>query len=292
MKTTTRKTTTSTIPKGIRKARAAAPITPTIDFNRELAALFDLGGKIAFLPGGYGGIGEAIAWGLAQRGAVIVVAGRSKAKADHLARRLRAAGHAAHGMVLDATRVDAIERVVAAIAGRFGAIDIMVNCIGTQIEEPIGKVTEKSFDHVYTVNLKAAMFVAQAVARVQIEAGRGGKQVHLLSVRAQLGLRDRGYSAYCSTKGALVMLIRQHAMELARYRINVNGIAPTFVYTEMIRHVMDNPDFKRQLLARIPLGRIADPKDVVGAAVFFAAPASDFVTGQVLYVDGGITASQ
>ncbi|MEO8741224.1 MAG: SDR family oxidoreductase [Casimicrobiaceae bacterium] len=277
---------------GARKPISTSGITPSIDFDHELAGLFDLSGKVAFLPGGYGGIGEAIAWGLAQRGATIVVAGRSRAKADGLARRLREAGYSAQGIAFDATRVVAIENVVTAVAKRFAAIDILVNCIGMQIEEPIGKVTEKAFDQVYAVNLKAAMFVAQAVARVQIATERGGKQMHLLSVRAQLGLRDRGYSAYCSTKGALVMLIRQHAMELARHRINVNGIAPTFVYTEMIRHVMDSPKFKRQLLARIPLGRIADPKDVVGAALFFAAPASDFVTGQILYVDGGITASQ
>lgn len=292
MRTSTRKAAINETPKSGGQARAVAPITPTIDFSRELAALFDLSGKVAFLPGGYGGIGEAIAWGLAQRGATVVIAGRSKAKADDLARQLRVAHYAAHGIALDAIRVEAIERVVSAVARRFGSIDILVNCIGTQIEEPIGKVTEESFDHVYTVNLKAAMFIAQATARIQIAAGRGGKQMHLLSVRAQLGLRDRGYSAYCSTKGALVMLIRQHAVELAPHRINVNGIAPTFVYTEMIRHVVDNPVFKQQLLARIPMGRIADPKDVVGAALFFATPASDFVTGQILYVDGGITASQ
>jgi NAD(P)-dependent dehydrogenase (short-subunit alcohol dehydrogenase family) len=142
------------------------------------------------------------------------------------------------------------------------------------------------------VNLKAAMFLAQSVAKRQIAARRGGRQIHLLSVRAQLGLRDRGYSAYCSSKGGLAMLVKQHAVELAPHGITVNGIGPTFVYTEMIRHVMENPKFRRQLLARIPLGRIADPKDVVGAAIFFAAPASDFVTGQILYVDGGITASQ
>ncbi|MEP6941310.1 MAG: SDR family oxidoreductase [Betaproteobacteria bacterium] len=276
--------------------RSAASITPSIDFDRELATLFDLHSKVALLAGGYGGIGEAIAWGLAQRGATVVIAGRSRAKAARLATQLTAAGYAAHGVALDTTRVAASERSVAAIAKRFGAIDILVNCVGTQIEEPIGKVTEKSFDHVVAVNLKAAMFLAQAVARHQIDAAvgekRGGKQMHLLSVRAQLGLRDRGYSAYCSTKGALVMLIKQHAMELARHGINVNGIAPTFVYTEMIRHVMDDPDFRRQLLARIPLGRIADPKDVVGAAVFLASPASDFITGQIVYVDGGITASQ
>ncbi len=113
------------------------------------------------------------------------------------------------------------------------------------------------------------MFLAQAVAKHQIAAGRGGRQVHLLSVRSQLGIRDRGYSAYCSTNGGMVMLIKQHAMELAPQGITVNGVAPTFVYTKMIRHVMENPDFRDKLLERIPLGRIADPKDVVGPALFF-----------------------
>ena len=135
------------------------------------------------------------------------------------------------------------------------------------------------------------MFLGQAVARYQVKAGTG-KQLHLLLVRAKLGLRDRGYSAYCSTKGGMVMLIKQHAMELARHGITVNGVAPTFVYTEMIRHVMENPEFRQNLLDRIPLGRIPDPKDVVGPALFFCSPASDFVTGQIMYVDGGITVSQ
>ena len=279
--------------RGATKAAAkSARITPSVDFERELGLLFDLTGKVALLPGGYGGIGEAIAWGLAQRGAVVVVAGRDKRKAEALARGLRAGCHQAHGVALNAADVPALERAVDAVVRRFGAIDILVNCVGTQIEEPIGKVTEAAFDQVVATNLKAAMFLAQAVARHQIAAAHGGKQMHLLSVRSQLGLRDRGYSAYCSSKGALVMLIKQHAMELARHRINVNGIAPTFVYTEMIRHVMENDTFRTQLLARIPLGRIADPKDIVGAALFFASPASDFVTGQILYVDGGITASQ
>ena len=105
-------------------------------------------------------------------------------------------------------------------------------------------------------------------------------------------MRDRGYSAYCSTKGGMAMLIKQHAMELAPEGITVNGVAPTFVYTDMIRHVMDNPGFRSELLERIPLGRIADPRDVVGAVLFFCSDASGFVTGQTLYVDGGVTASQ
>jgi len=122
--------------------------------------------------------------------------------------------------------------------------------------------------------------------------GRGGAQVHLLSVRAQLGMRARGYSAYCATKGALVMLIRQHASELAPHGIRVNGVAPTVVATEMGRHWLDNDTTRRYLLERIPMGRVADPKDIVGPVLFLCAPAASFVTGQVLYVDGGITAGQ
>ncbi len=111
-------------------------------------------------------------------------------------------------------------------------------------------------------------------------------------MRSQLALRHRGYSAYCSTKGGQVMMVRQHAMELAPHAITVNGVAPTFVYTEQIRHVMENPEFRRYLQERIPLGRIADPKDIVGPVLFFCSPGASFVTGQVMYVDGGITASQ
>jgi gluconate 5-dehydrogenase len=267
-------------------------ITPLLDVERDLSKLFDLSGQTAFVPGGTGGLGEAIAWGLAQSGAAVAVAGRERNKADDLAAALTKAGHRAAATFFDATDVGEIGRAVDQVAGDFGHIDILANCIGIQIEQPLAEVTEEAFDRVYETNLKSAMFLAQAVARHQIEAARGGRQIHLLSVRAQLGLRGRGYSAYASTKGALVMLVKQHALELAPHGITVNGVAPTFVHTEMIRHVMERPDFRAELERRIPLGRIADPKDVVGPVLFFAAPASGFVTGQILYVDGGITASQ
>ena len=267
-------------------------ITPQIDFTTELAGLFDLAGKTVYIPGGYGGIGEAIAWALALRGARIAISGRDAAKAEALSASLRAAGHQAQGFAMDAHAVSDIRKSVDAVAQHFGCLDILMNCVGIQREEALLDVTEAAFDEVVQVNLKAAMFLAQAVAEQQIKGGRGGKQVHLLSVRAQLGMRGRGYSAYTSTKGGLVMLIRQHASELAPHGITVNGIAPTVVRTEMGRHWLENPVTKKQVLDRIPLGRVADPKDVAGAAVFFCAPASDFVTGQVLYLDGGITASQ
>ncbi len=267
-------------------------ITPVIDFTKELTGLFDLSGKVAFVPGGYGGIGEAIAWGLAIAGAKVVIAGRSQEKADKLAKALKAEGYDARGYTVDVASVADIKRCVDAVVSGCGHIDILMNCVGIQIEQPLLEVTEEAFDEVYTVNLKSAMFLGQAVARHQIERGTGGKHVHLLSVRSLLGVRGRGYSAYCATKGGMVTLIKQHAMELAPDNITVNGVAPTFVYTEMIRHVMENDTFRQGLLDRIPLGRIADPKDVVGPAMLFCAPASNFVTGQTLYVDGGITSSQ
>lgn len=272
--------------------QAPERIAPVINFERELAGLFDLSGKVVYMPGGYGGIGEAVAWALCMHGAKVVFSGRNGDKAAALAETLAAKGFAADGFACDVTDVGQIRDSVDRIVRDHGGVDILVNCTGLQIEQPMLDVTEDAFDSVYKVNLKASMFLAQAVARHLVAAKKPGKIVHYLSVRSQLGLRNRGYSAYCSTKGGQVMMIKQHAMELAPHKINVNGVAPTFVYTEQIRHVVENPEFRKYLYDRIPLGRIADPKDCVGPTLFFISPASDFITGQVMYVDGGITASQ
>jgi gluconate 5-dehydrogenase len=247
--------------------------------------LFSLKGKTAFIPGGYGGIGAAISRGLAAAGAKVVIAGRDERKAAALARKI---GKGARSVGLDVEDVQAIRDTVADI----GRIDILVNCVGIQREQALTEVTEAAYDLVYRTNLKSAMFLAQAVAKKQIAAKRGGKQVHLLSVRAQLGLRGRGYSAYCSTKGGLVMLVKQHASELGRHGICVNGVAPTVVRTEMGAHWLKDPKTAAWLKERIPLGRVAEPHDCVGATQFFCSPAGDYVTGQILYLDGGITASQ
>jgi len=264
--------------------------------EQTLDRFFGLKGRVAFVPGGYGGIGEAIAWGLALAGAEVVVAGRSAEKAQALALRLREAGLSAHGLAMDAHAVADIRAATDDVVKRCGALDLLVNCIGMQREERLEALTESAFDEVVQVNLKAAVFMAQAAAAHQaagVKGGRApGRQVHVLSVRAMLGMHARGYSAYCATKGALVTLIRQHAVELCAHGVTVNGVAPTVVRGEMGRHWVDNPQTHQRLLERIPLGRIAEPQDVVGATLFFCSQAASFVTGQVLYIDGGITATQ
>jgi gluconate 5-dehydrogenase len=275
----------------VNKQDATAPLTPRIDVA-ALDRLFDLEGRRVFVPGGYGAIGEAVAWGFARRGALVAVAGPSGDKASALAAQIAAAGGRALGIGLDARRPKEIARTVDRIVAEWGGIDVLVNCVGIQREQGIMEVSEAMFDEVYETNLKSAMFLAQAVARHQIAAGNGGRHVHILSVRAQLALRGRGYSAYCATKGGLLMLVKQHAMELAPHNITVNGVAPTFIQSDRIRPHLEREKFRDFILERNPLGRIGNPVVVVGQVIAFASPAGSYMTGQTVFIDGGVTASQ
>lgn len=271
--------------------KPADRLTPEIDLA-AVDRLFDVTGLRVFVPGGYGALGEAIAWGFARRGARVAVAGPDGGKAEALAAAIRDAAGDATGLRLDARDTAEIEAATDAVAAALGGIDVLVNCVGIQREQRLLDVTEAVFDEVYQTNLRSAMFLGQAVARRQIAAGTGGRHVHLLSVRAQLALRDRGYSAYCATKGGLMMLVRQHAMELAPHGITVNGVAPTFIRSERIRPHLERDAFRDFIVARNPLGRIGDPVEVVGQVICFAAPAGSYMTGQTVFVDGGVTASQ
>jgi NAD(P)-dependent dehydrogenase (short-subunit alcohol dehydrogenase family) len=266
-------------------------LTPVIDLA-QVDSLFSIRGLRVFIPGGYGAIGEAIAVAMARLGAEICVAGPSLDKAEALAGRIAATGGKAHGLALDAREEQSIFAATAEAIKRMGGVDVLVNCVGIQREQTILEVTPETFDEVYATNLRSAMFLGQAVARDQIARGQGGRQIHLLSVRSQLALRGRGYSAYCATKGALVMLVKQHAMELAPHNITVNGVAPTFIQSDRIRPHLDQPAFKNFILERNPLGRIGEPIEVVGQIITFAAAAGSYMTGQIVYIDGGVTASQ
>jgi len=254
-----------------------------------MAAAFRVDGKVALVTGGYGGIGEAVCRVLGASGAKIAIAGHNEEKAAAFAKTL---GGDAYTSRFDVMSVADTERMVDEVAGHFGRLDILVNCVGLNREEKAGEVTEEKFDLVLDVNLKGAMFQAQAAARHMIRGGAGGKQVHMGSVRTMLALRGRGYAAYCAAKGGLGTMCRQLAAEWAPDKINVNVIAPTFVRTQQVANMLNDPKFYDTLVARIPLGRIAEPEEVANTVLFFVSPASDFITGQTLYLDGGITTTQ
>jgi NAD(P)-dependent dehydrogenase (short-subunit alcohol dehydrogenase family) len=251
-----------------------------------------LDGKVALVTGGYGGIGEAVSAGLAQLGAKVAVAGHNLEKANSCVATLQLQGFDVYAAGFDVSSVAETRRMTDDVAAHFGRLDILVNCVGLNKEEKAEEATEEQFDYVMDVNLKGAMFQAQAAARHMIRQGAGGKQIHIGSVRTLLGLRGRGYAAYCASKGGLAILCKQLAAEWAPNQINVNVVAPTFVRTGLVAHMLADPSFYNGLIARIPLGRIAEPDDVRNAVLFFASSAADFITGQTLYLDGGITATQ
>jgi NAD(P)-dependent dehydrogenase (short-subunit alcohol dehydrogenase family) len=229
---------------------------------------------------------------LAQAGAKVVVVGRDEGKAQRLASELKDEGLAALARGLDATRGDEVQNSVERLADECGSIDILVNCLGQQREQSLLSVTEEAFDEVYRNTVKAALFLAQSVARRQVALRRGGRHIHLLSLRALFGFRDRGYSAFCAAKGGLALLVRQHAAELARDGITVNGVAPGAVHTHKNAAQFADPQRRAAQTAAIPLGRMAEPADVAAAVLFLSAPAADFITGQIIVVDGGVSACQ
>lgn len=254
----------------------------------QYEGLFDLSGKVALVAGGTGAIGSEMAGALSAYGARVAIAGRSHERAAETAAHL---GGGVIGVALDVTDAASVGAAVAAVEDRLGPVDVLINAAGTHVEQPAEAVTLEAWETVLDVNLRGAFLVSQAVARSQIAHGQGGSHIHVTSVRSNLGIR-RGYAAYCSSKGGLGILIKQLASEWARYGIRVNGIAPTFTRTPLVERYLGDPDFYSALVARIPLGRVCETIDLAGIAVFLASDASAFITGQNVFVDGGVTATQ
>jgi NAD(P)-dependent dehydrogenase (short-subunit alcohol dehydrogenase family) len=254
--------------------------------------LFSLEGKVALVTGGYGGFGAAICEALAERGASVAVAGHNADRAEAFAAKLRDSGARAFAAPFDAMSVDETRSMTDAVAEHFGGLHILVNTVGgNSREELASEVSEDGWDFVMDQNLKSAMFQAQAAAK-HMQASGGGKQVHFGSVRGLLALRGRGFAAYCAAKAGLSVLCKQLAAEWAPQGINVNVLSPTFVRTEQSARFLADPKFYESVVARIPVGRVGETSDIVGATLFFASPAADFITGQTLYLDGGLSAVQ
>ncbi|MBC8274452.1 MAG: glucose 1-dehydrogenase [Chloroflexi bacterium] len=252
-----------------------------------MSDLFDLKGKVAVVVGGAGGIGRALALGLADFGADVVVTSRKLEPLEKIAGEIRAKGRKALAISVDVVQEKSVADMVKKTIEAFPHIDILVNAHGLAIRKPAETFPIDEWQQVMDINTRGTWLCCQAVGRVMIKQ-KSGKIINLSSVRGRYGL-PADYAAYCASKGAVDTLTRTLACEWAKYNVLVNAVAPTIVETELTRPALANPEFAQRMKARIPLGRWAMPEDIVGATLFLASKASDFVTGQIIYVDGGVT---
>jgi NAD(P)-dependent dehydrogenase (short-subunit alcohol dehydrogenase family) len=251
-------------------------LTPTPSFR--------LDGKRALVSGAGRGIGLACASALADAGAHVTLAARTGKEIEEAAEAIRARGQKAEPLSLDVRDVEAVKQAIAAQP----VFDILVNNAGTNRPRPFVEVTVEDFDLMFSLNVRAAYFVAQAVARALVAAGKPGSIINISSQMGHVGGATR--TVYCATKHAMEGFTKAMAIELAPHKIRVNTLAPTFIETPLTRPFFQNEAFRADTLRRIKLGRLGQLEDLTGAIVFLASDASALMTGTSLVVDGGWTA--
>jgi NAD(P)-dependent dehydrogenase (short-subunit alcohol dehydrogenase family) len=263
-------------------------MTTTPAHPNSPANLFDLTGQVALVTGGFGGLGRPIAAGLAAAGATVAVADLLLDRADALLAEIAATGQRGLALTLDVTNTTSVQAATDRLVSEFGRIDILVNCHGVTKRAPAVEFAEADWDHIIAVNLKGVFLCCQIVGRVMIQQGRGSI-INLASIGGLVGLPTS--VAYCASKGGVVQLTRTLGVEWAPHGVRVNAIAPSSFNTPMVQRVLDaEPAYRQRVVSKIPIGRIAEPGEIVGAVVYLASAAAGMVTGAVLAVDGGYTA--
>jgi gluconate 5-dehydrogenase len=250
-------------------------------------ALFSLEKQLALITGSSQGIGLALAGGLAAHGAEVILNGRNAGRLEAAASRLRETGATVHISTFDVTDPAAVEDGVAAIESRIGPISILVNNAGMQMRKPMTDFSAAEYRLVQSTNVDSMFFVSQSVLKRMSTRGRG-KIINVGSVQSELGRAS--IVPYATSKGAVKMMTRAMCAEFAASNVQVNGLGPGYIDTELTRALVADHDFTEWLSKRTPAGRWGKVDELIGAAVFLASAASDFVNGQMLYVDGGMTA--
>jgi gluconate 5-dehydrogenase len=252
-----------------------------------MSTLFDLGGKVALITGSSRGIGNALALGLAEAGARVVINARNAADVESAVAALRSAGHQADAFVFDVTVPDQVETAITDIEANVGPIDICVNNAGIQRRVPLHEVTPEVWAEVLDTNLTSAFLVGTAVARKMLPRQRG-KIINICSIMSEVGRPTTG--PYTASKGGLKMLTQAMCADWARFGLQINGIGPGYFHTELTQPLVDDPVFNGWVTRRTPAGRWGTTDELVGSAVFLASRASDYVNGHIIYVDGGLLA--
>lgn len=250
--------------------------------------IFDISGRLALITGSSKGIGLAIARGLLEAGAAVILNGRNREQLEEARAALAASGGKVHVCPFDVTDFQAVEAAIAEIEAGIGPIDILFNNAGIQHRAPLEDFPLEAWERLKATNLDSVFFVGKAVARRMIPRGRG-KIINVASVQSELA--RPGIAPYTATKGAVKMLTKGMAADWARHGLQVNAIGPGYFKTELNAALVADPAFTAWLEKRTPAGRWATVDELIGAAIFLASDASSFVNGHVLYVDGGITAS-
>jgi gluconate 5-dehydrogenase len=248
--------------------------------------LFDLIGRRALITGSSQGIGYALAEGLAQCGAEVVINGRTTQTVERAVADLRAKSLSARSAVFDVTSKGSVDRGVADIESGIGPIDILINNAGMQFRSPLEDFPADKWEQLLTTNISSVFYTSQAVARAMISR-REGKIINIASVQSEMA--RPGIAPYTATKGAVRNLTRGMCADWAKYGLQINAIAPGYFKTPLNQALVDNPEFSSWLETRTPAGRWGNVEELVGAAVFLSGRASSFVNGHTLYVDGGIT---
>ncbi|MGD9366220.1 MAG: glucose 1-dehydrogenase [Desulfobacteraceae bacterium] len=252
--------------------------------------MFKLDGKIAIVTGGAGGIGEALAMGLGIHGATVVVSSRNREAIEKVAKQItEASGHEAIAISSDVTDESSVQNMVDQVMKKYGKIDILVNAMGMNVKRDAFEYPMEDWDKLFAVNVKGTMIACKIVGKVMREQ-KTGAIVNLSSVRGIRGYTG-GNTGYCATKGAVELITKALALEWAPHNIRVNALGPALVITPGTKHIAENPELAKKYASAVPLGRIGMPEDMVGAVNFLVSDAANFVTGQTIYVDGGLTAA-